>query len=304
MYGRDRIHASELDMMLDYNMHVGRQKEVPALDLLDAWSQFRPESPPFVLNSDREKLVSRGAPATFVVHNGWRTAAQAPDFCKPGDTRLHLGLLPQPFCGDLRRAEVYVLLLNPGLGPQDYYGESEVPLYRDALLRNIKQSFLGDEIPFLFLDPKFAWHGGFDWWHGKLAAVIDHLAGRWQTSFSDARLRLGKVLASIELFPYHSASFKDQRRWLNTLSSVALARSFVRETVVRRVAAGDAIAIVARRVAEWDLPDMPGIVTYTPAQARSAHLTPDSPGGRALIRHLLRTGNTGLSSNKSLELTP
>ena len=199
---------------------------------------------------------------------------------------------------------MYILLLNPGLGPQDYYGEFEVPLYRDALLRSLKQSFSGDAIPFLFLDPRFAWNGGFDWWHGKLAGVIDYLAMQWKLSFSDTRRRLGKVLASIELFPYHSASFKDSGRWLNTLSSVALARAFAKETIVRRVVAGEAIAIVTRRVADWNLPDMPGIVTYTPAQARGAHLTPDSPGGRAIIRHLLRADTDGLPSNKSLELSP
>ncbi len=59
--------------------------------------------------------------------------------------------------------------MNPGPGPHDYYGEYEVPKYRAALLANLKQ---GPPTPFLFLDPQFAWHGGFDWWQEKLAKVI------------------------------------------------------------------------------------------------------------------------------------
>jgi hypothetical protein len=257
------------------------------MNLLDAWAQFQPELPPFVLDDDRAQLPTNPASGSCVVHKDWDSAIRATDFCVPGDTRLHLGLLPIPFVGDLRRAKIYILLLNPGLGPHDYYGESEVPAYRNALLRNLKQSFRGRTIPFLFLDPQFAWHGGFGWWHGKLSAVIDHLSSHWRTAFSEARSRLGQVLAAIELFPYHSASFKDSGQWLTSLPSVKLAQAFVKEIVVDRVKSGDAIAIVTRRVNDWDLPNIPGVVTYTPAQARAAHLTPESPGGRAIIRHLL-----------------
>jgi hypothetical protein len=61
-----------------------------------------------------------------VTLGGWLEAYRSLDYCASHDRRLHLGLLPQPFFGDLRRASIYVLLLNPGLGPDDYYDEYEV----------------------------------------------------------------------------------------------------------------------------------------------------------------------------------
>jgi len=255
------------------------------MNLLETWANWEPGSPPFALDADREVLHSRRSLKAVVTHCDWQEAHCAPDFCAPGDTRLHLGLLPQPFFGDVRRASIYILLLNPGLGPQDYYGEYRIPEYRQALLANLKQQFAG-VAPFLFLDPQFAWHGGFDWWHGRLAKLMMRLASAWRVSFADARARLASVIASIELLPYHSAAFKDGGRWLQNLTSVELARAFVTEFVLPRVRSGDAIAIVTRKVAVWGLPEQAGVVTYTAAQARAAHLTPDSPGGSAILEHL------------------
>ncbi len=233
-----------------------------------------------------EVLSSRQSLRAAVTRGGWRETIQAPDFCAPGDKRLHLGLLPQPFFGDVRNASIYVLLLNPGLGPSDYYGEYEVPKYRAALLANLKQRPASGVRPFLFLDPQFAWHGGFNWWHGKLAKVMERLASAWRVSFAEARARLGSALASIELLPYHSMAFSGTGSWLYKLRSVALARAFVAEFIIPRVQRGEAIVIATRRVAVWGLAEQAGVVTYSAAQARAAHLTPDSPGGQAILQHL------------------
>ena len=255
-------------------------------NLLQAWARWRPSSPPFVLDLDSERLKALQGARRIVVWRSWKEATQAPDFCAPGDTRLHLGLLPFPFCGNLERASIYILLLNPGLGPHDYYGEYEVPEYRAALLANLLQQPRSGTTPFLFLDPQFAWHGGFDWWHGKLEKVIQRLAIGWEVSFAEARERLGSTLACIELLPYHSSMFKDTGGWLGKLRSVDLARTFVREYVLPRVQRDQAIVIVTRKVSAWNLPEIDGVVTYSPAQARAAHLTPASPGGRAILDHL------------------
>jgi hypothetical protein len=252
------------------------------MNLLETWKKWHPNSPPFVLDDDLETLE----PDHYVTRRGWQDAIGASDFCSPGDTKLHLGLLPQPFFGDVRRASIYLLLLNPGLGPHDYYGEYEVPEYRAALLANLKQQPRRGTIPFLFLDPQFAWHGGFAWWHRKLAKVMQRLASAWNVTFADARVRLGARLASIELLPYHSSAFRDTGGWLRKMRSVDLARAFVKEFVVPRVERGDAIVIVTRKVASWNLPENAGVVVYSAAQARAAHLTPNSPGGRAILNHL------------------
>ena len=244
------------------------------------------------LDADRAVLTSQRSAHALVTITSWSEAHAAEDFGAPNDKRLHLGLLPQPFCGDLRTASVYVLLLNPGLGPSDYYGEYEVVEYRRGLLATLKQRFPEDSIPFLFLDPQFSWHGGFGWWHGKLAGVIGNLAAMWSVSFAEARARLSRELASIELFPYHSGAFRDAGGWIRHLHSVALARAFVRDVVIPRVEQGEAIAIVTRQAKVWDLPEHRRIVRYGPTEARAAHLSPGSRGGQAILSHLSRNGSS------------
>jgi len=258
-------------------------------DLLSAWEHWTPpDQPPLLLDADWpyfESARSRRAMATIA---DWNSLISAEDFGEPGERELHLSLIPQPFSGDLKRASVYLLLLNPGLGAWDYYGEDKVPEFRQTLLDNLRQRFTSDRFPFLWLDPQFSWHGGFAWWHTKLAKVIQVLAEQWSVSFSEARTRLAAELASIELFPYHSASFHDADGWLRRLPSVQLARSFVQTVVLERVRRHDAIVIVTRQANLWGLPAEEGITTYTAQQARAAHMTPDSPGGVAIIGHLTK----------------
>jgi hypothetical protein len=112
------------------------------------------------------------------------------------------------------------------------------------------------------------------------------LAEGWDVSFAEARMRLGSKLASIELVPDHSSVFHD-RGWIRELHSVALARAFVRDCAIPRVRDGKAIAIVTRRASIWNLPEHSRVIKYSGQQARAAHLTPDSPGGSAILKLLL-----------------
>jgi hypothetical protein len=93
-------------------------------------------------------------------------------------------------------------------------------------------------------------------------------------------------LASIELLPYHSRAFHDSGGWLGKLRSVALAKRFVTDFVLSRVKRGEAIAIVVRKTQSWGLPEISGVIRYEGKLAQGAHLTPDSPGGRAILTQL------------------
>ena len=259
------------------------------LELLDSWAGWQPHEPPHIFEADREYFTSARSARAVLIWDSWEAAYANQSFGAPGDNRVHLGLLPMPFSGDLRRATVYVLLLNPGVSPTDYYGEYMVPQFREARLANLRQQFAADQSPFVGLDPQFAWHGGFDYWHGKFRGVIAALAQGWQVNFAEARRRLGEALAVVELFPYHSEAFTDVDHWLRDLPSVDLVRRFVRDVLLPRVLAGEAIAIVTRQARAWDLPTVPGVVIYSAQQARAAHLTPDSPGGAVILEHLLST---------------
>jgi hypothetical protein len=250
------------------------------MNLLETWKKWTPSPPHLVLNQDEEFLTKN--PDKLVVYN-WKSFLQDPCFGLRGDKKLHLGLIPQPFVGDLKRASIYILLLNPGLSPSDYYGEYRVPEFRSALLNNLKQKWPSGRTPFLFLDPRFSWHEGYKWWNEKLLGVVEELAKFWNVPLAEARRKLAGQLASIELFPYHSKSFGNHNL-LNKLQSTKLVRNFVYDQVKR----GKAIVIVTRKAKEWKLPKLAGsrVIQYKPHEARAAHLTPKSPGGEAILRHL------------------
>ena len=254
------------------------------MDLVETWAKWtRGTKPPYLLDGD--DVNGKG-----VVTQNWREAICKDDYCAPDDKCVHLGLLPHPFCGDVLNAKVYILMLNPGLNPSDYFGEDQVPSFREAVLRNLRQQFAEDDYRFMFLDPQYSWHSGFDWWHGKLKGVIAALAGKWHCTFAEARKRLARSIASIELFPYHSVNSGAISRWLKTghpLRSAKLAGGFVREYVMPRVKLGEAIIVVTRKAKHWDVKPSSGkVIVYSGGKARGAHLTPGSDGGKAIIGHL------------------
>ena len=143
-------------------------------------------------------LSPLGGKPLVAKYRSWRKATRDPDFGKSDDKRLHLGLIPVPFIGDMLSASVYVLMLNPGFGPGDYF-EYKVPSLRRALIANLRQERKLGAMPFVFLDPRFAWHGGFGYWDRKLKGVMEALAASKGMSLADARSTLGSNLAVVQL---------------------------------------------------------------------------------------------------------
>jgi hypothetical protein len=269
------------------------------MNLIEAWQSWASrrldQPPPFLLDQDRWILQSeRSKRAISPEPDDRRDPFQDPMFCPRGDTRLHLGLLPMPYFGDLGRASVYLLMLNPGVGgPDSYHGEwsPNVPEYRAGLIATLTQQPRPSVMPFMFLDPQFDWHDGTRYWYGKLQKVIHELARVWDVPIAAARTHCGSVIACLQLLPYRSLAFKDSDGWLRKpLESVRLARSFVREDVLPRVESGEAIAVVLRAVKRWELPEgmckHTGVVCYGAGEARGAHLGPNGRGGSLILKHL------------------
>ena len=259
------------------------------MSLLREWRNWNPEDFPYVLNMDADLLGSPNWKPSVAKYRSWRKATGDPDFGKSDDKRLHLGLIPVPFMGDMLNASIYVLMLNPGLGRGDYF-EYKVPSLRRALIANLRQERKPGVVPFVCLDPRFAWHGGFGYWDQKLMGVMEALAAFKGISLADARSMLGSELAVVQLVPYHSVG--SNQKALQQLSSVRLAKDFVRRRVAARVRAQEAIVIATRQVKIWDqclpndLCEEQGIIRYTAAEARAASLSPKSSGGRAILRKL------------------
>jgi hypothetical protein len=167
-------------------------------------------------------------------------------------------------------------MLNPGLGPHDYFGEYKIPEYRNALIENIQQK---NSNTFLFLDPRFSWHGGYAYWHSKLHRLIKKFADDSSISYGRARNFFQTELAVIELVPYHSISFSMSPNVIRKLKSVELAREFVK----KRAETTDNLVVVTRSVKTWDLPKRDNIINFSGQQARSAHLSHQS---EKILNHL------------------
>ncbi len=124
------------------------------------------------------------------------------------DHSLHLDLRPVPYAGDLARAQIFVLMLNPGLSYGDYECEKNLD-FKALYQKNLQQEKLENlEYPFVYLDPKLSAYPCFNYWvtffHNLIFAVQIDL-GSWKK----AAKKVASKLAVLELIPYHSRKGPD-----------------------------------------------------------------------------------------------
>lgn len=183
---------------------------------------------------------------------------------------FHLGLIPQPYIGDLASAKVFLLMLNPGFSPGDYYAQEQSTTFRQARIDNLKQKNGADDYPFFYLNPEFAWTAGGQWWQNKLASIAKRLENDNGLSYKKALQHISKSLACIELCPYFSKIYKEPKP---RLKSMNLADEYVKDTLLKQCVSGEASAVLLRQVRLWGLTESENIFCLDPKQARGAHLT-------------------------------
>jgi hypothetical protein len=261
-------------------------------DLINFWRRCNLTKPPFAHPDDLPFLRRYGGryiddePKDF---GAFISGSRFGDFT---DKRFHLSLLPVPYGGNLRAADIVLLLLNPGFSFTDYYAETHMPEFRRRLEQTLAQDFEDTEFPFVWLDPKYCWHGGFGWWEGKLREVITIIAKeKFKGRYFDALRDVSKRLAHVELVPYHSSSF-NAHRLIEDLPSVHAARRFAQEALVQAANRGDKTIIVTRQAASWRLPQgTHNLVVYEGGHTRGASLGAKTGGGQAIL------GRYGISGN-------
>lgn len=251
------------------------------VDLVSEWRKCGLESPPFLFPDD-EKMITPELGRLFQSFDEYITSNE---FGVSPDTKIHPGLLPVPYMGDLKNSSIFILMLNPGFSPRDYFAEQQAG-FKEAMVRNLLQENQGSEFPFIYLNPQFAWHPGFDYWLEKLDDVIRKLALVQNTPYQQAMSILAKKLVCLQLFPYHSKSF-GSGNLITKLPSVRLMYRYVNKVVVPKVKEGNAILIAARGVKRWRLPEHENIIKYDPSAARSASLSLKSKGGEAILKNLM-----------------
>ncbi|MEJ2751055.1 MAG: hypothetical protein P8183_24590, partial [Anaerolineae bacterium] len=174
-------------------------------NLIEGWRNSKFESLPYLFGED-VPLYEQFLKDRSKTYASLREYVSSDLFGNPQDKSLHLGLLPLPYIGDLKNANIFILMLNPGIHVGDYLvGERQYSHFRQLMLRNIRQEEFETEYPFLFLNPEHSWHPGFEYFHAR----FDNLA--WEIkdevgSYPNALSLLAKNIACLELIPYPSKS--------------------------------------------------------------------------------------------------
>jgi len=106
--------------------------------LIEFWKRCDLAGPDLAHPDDLVLLKREGTELIQNIPEDLNSFLQGPQFADP---RLHLKLVPQPYAGDLGNARIVVLLLNPGLGYTDYWGEMNKTGFRERLEKNLLQSF-------------------------------------------------------------------------------------------------------------------------------------------------------------------
>jgi hypothetical protein len=248
--------------------------------LLNGWKAL-PSNPPYIFPGDQGQKLNDGS----VVFTSFESYVESEDFGSRSDKRLHLGLIPVPYVGSLERAHIFILMLNPGLRPSNYYFEynDNVAEFRDLLFRNLYQETAYDSYPFFHLDPYCAGYPGSRYWLGKLGKLARELADTRQIRYQEALKILSQEIVTLQLIPYHSASF-GAGALLNKLESTRLMKEYVHNVLVPQAERGEILLIIARRVKDWGLEKHESCIRYIGSKARGASLTPQSDGGKAIIQ--------------------
>ncbi len=254
-------------------------------ELINFWRRCKLSTPPFAHPDDLSTLLQKGRKLIDTDPLNFDSFIAGQRFGNFDDHRLHLSLLPMPYEGDLSHAEIVILLLNPGFSYADYWAESNRPEFRQRRIDNLQQEFTGVNFPFMELDPQFCWCSGFVWWEEKLRDVITVISKeKFKGQYIEALCDLSRKLAAVELIPYTSPSFR-AHALINQLPSVKMVQKFVRESLVPAANAGERTLIVTRQAKSWAIPvDTKNVVIYEGGATRGASLSPNSEGGKAILR--------------------
>ena len=113
------------------------------------------------------------------------------------ETRIETDLLPMPFVGRID-AQVILLLLNPGVSPDESYIVHRIAQFRRSVRTCHRQDPV--EYPNYFLDPKTEGRG-VKWWTRALRHLI-HRCGRQ---------KVAQHVAALQYMPYRAREFRHSR---------------------------------------------------------------------------------------------
>jgi hypothetical protein len=272
--------------------------------LAEFWRAMPLDGPPYIHPKDKEGLSDKELDSYFDTKEGlvdFDSFVRSRRFGDRNDNRFYTSLLPGPYAGSIERADIFILMLNPGFEYVDYFAE-----YRDeyhgttefkAIRSKTNRQELGDVgFPFFYLNPEFCWHSGFMYWERKLRPILETIANDEKCGgYFGALKAMSQRFATLQLVPYHSRGFS-AGSLITKLPSTKVMIEYVKDQLVPSAKRGEKTLIVTRKAKEWGIEAAPpNIVVYGRNQARGAHLGPDSDGGQAILRQFQKEiSNTGV----------
>jgi hypothetical protein len=199
---------------------------------------------------------------------------------------FHLGLLPVPYVGDIENATIYILLLNPGFSILNYFEETFNRQLKKVMLKNLFQTDLDSDFPFFYLNPKYHWTGGGQYWSNKLDSILQHTSKELGLTYYDSLKLLSKKLAVLELVPYHSNSYNLKKRIFEQIESKNRMINFTHTYLKKKLENNTACALITRKSQEWNFMPTKNVMIYSAQEARSAHITMNTRGGHLLYSFL------------------
>jgi len=139
---------------------------------------------------------------------------------------------------------------------------------------------------YTLLDPQYSWHSGFVYWYRKLKGLVEAHARGHGCSLSDSLATLSQKVAFLELYPYHSENFGLPTSVSSRLRPAQLAIDYAQNVLLPRARQGKVTLVITRQAKLWRLNPEENVVVYGPLEARSAHLTPGTRGGAAILEAL------------------
>lgn len=200
-------------------------------------------------------------------------------------SQLHTGLIPVPYVGNLKNASIYLLMINPGFGPNDYYSEYHCDSFRNELKDNLIQKDMDNkQYPLFYLNPQYCHTGGGQYWLKKFGSIIRKLNKELVLGYENTLKLVAKNVCVLELFPYHSKNFNISNRIIRDLESTKV----IKEYLDKLLKENNKIVLCLRQPKNWGvLEGTNGNCTTLDSQLRqSASLNVEKDVGKIIYNKL------------------
>lgn len=213
-------------------------------ELINFWKKFKPSSEDFCVHQDDYKVMmkKRWQGASPTGRSSVERFFEQLSSSELGD--FHLSLTPVPYVGNLNKADIFLLMINPSLGYADY-GTDANPDFCEAITKNRNQDFSEAEQSCLALNFKYWDRSWFFYYEKLLRRTVRAYAEKTGVSYLDALDVLSRRLAILELVPYYSGDISQfGKRFLRELTSAQKARDAAQELLQR--AQNDTATVIVR----------------------------------------------------------